>query len=188
MKIPLQITFRDIDRSDAMEAAIREKADKLDRFYAHIMSCRVAVSREHQHRHQGNLYQVHIDITVPNHEIVVTRSPDQHHAHEDFYVALRDAFNAATRQLENHVRKQRGDVKHHEQPEHGVITRLNPEQDFGWLRSADGLEVYFHRNSLLEGEFDDLEVGYPVRFSKEAGEQGPQASSVHRIGKHHIVG
>lgn len=188
MQIPMQITFKDIPASEAVEAKIREKAAKLERFHDHIISCRVVVSKGHQHHNKGNLYQVHIDIKTPRSEIVATRSPDQHHAHEDVYVAIRDAFNAVTRQLEDLARVQRKEVKTHEVPLHGIVTRLMPGAGHGWLETPDGLEVYFHRHSVLNESFDDLEVGSEVRFDLEQGEQGPQASSVHVIGKHHIVG
>lgn len=114
MQIPLQITFRGIPPSEAVEARIREKASKLDKFNSHIMSCRVAVEAEHQHHHQGNLYHIRIDITAPRKEIVVSREHHDKKAHEDVYVAIRDAFDAATRQLEDYSRIQRGEVKAHQ--------------------------------------------------------------------------
>ena len=113
MQIPLQITFRDMEPSDAVEAKIREKAEKLDRFHDHIMSCRVVVEMPHQHHNQGKLFHVTVDITVPGSEIVANHASDQNHAHEDPYVAIRDAFDAAKRQLEDYVRRRRGQVKNH---------------------------------------------------------------------------
>jgi ribosomal subunit interface protein len=104
MKIPLQITLRDIDASEAVEARIRDKAADLDRYYSQIVSCRVVVEMPAKHKHQGKAFNVRIDIGVPGSEIVVNR--DQH---EDLYVALRDAFDAARRQLEDYARTQRGD-------------------------------------------------------------------------------
>jgi ribosomal subunit interface protein len=109
MQLPLQITIRDVEHSDALEAHIREKAGKLDEFFSHIMSCRVVVEMPHKHHQQGKNFTVRIDIGVPGNEIVVNRD----HA-EDVYVALRDAFDAAKRQLEDYARKIRGDVKTHE--------------------------------------------------------------------------
>ncbi len=114
MNLPLQITWRDVDQSDAIEAAIREHAGKLNQFCDHIMSCRVMVEAPHGHKHKGKLYHITIDITVPGKEIVVTRDPAKHAAHEDIYISIRDAFDAARRQLQDYVRKQRGDVKTHE--------------------------------------------------------------------------
>lgn len=108
MRIPLQITIRDIEHSEALETHIRDKASKLDEFFDRIMSCRVVVEVPHKHHQQGKQFNVRIDIGVPGSEIVVNRD----HA-EDVYVALRDAFDAAKRQLEEHARKIRSDIKTH---------------------------------------------------------------------------
>lgn len=187
MQQPLQITFRDIPHSDAVEAAIRAKAEKLDQFFEKIMTCRVIVESPHSHKHHGTLYHVQVDITVPGAELVVSRSPDKHAAHEDIYVAIRDAFDAAKRQLQEYKRKLKGKVKTHETPAHGRVTNLEPDQDYGRIQTSDGRDIYFHRNSLIRGEYGDLEVGSEVRFVEGTGEEGPQASTVHVIGKHHIV-
>jgi len=109
MQIPLQITVRGIEHSDALETHIRDKANKLEEFFDHITSCRVVVEVPHKHHHQGKQFNVRLDIGVPGSEIVVNRD----HA-EDVYVALRDAFDAAKRQLEDYARKIRGDVKTHQ--------------------------------------------------------------------------
>ncbi len=109
MQIPLQITIRDVDHSEALEAHIREKAKKLDEFFNHIMSCRVVVEVPHKHHQQGKQYNVRIDIGVAGGEIAVNRDHS-----EDVYVALRDAFDAAKRKLEDYARKLRGDVKTHQ--------------------------------------------------------------------------
>ena len=188
MRQPLQINFRDIPQSDAIEATVREKADKLDKFYDQIMTCRVMIEAPHGHHHKGKLYHIRIDLTVPNGEIVINRDPGDHHAHEDVYVAIRDAFDAARRKLQDYARKQRGDVKSHEAPPHGIISELVPVEDFGRIQTLDGREIYFHRNSLVDGDFDALKIGDKVRFVEEAGERGPQASTVHLTGKHNIVG
>jgi cold shock CspA family protein/ribosome-associated translation inhibitor RaiA len=188
MKQPLEITFRDMPHSDAVEAKIREKAAKLDEFYDHIMACHVVIEAPHGHHHQGNLFHVRINLTVPHGEIVIKRDPKEHQAHEDAYVTIRDAFNAARRKLQDFARKQRGDVKVHETPPHGTIMEIVPYEDYGRIKTADGREVYFHRNSFLGGDFDALDIGDKVRFVEEAGENGPQASTVHLIGKHNIVG
>ncbi len=107
MKLPLQITARNIELTEAIEAAVRAKARKLERFYDGIMSCRVVVEAPHRHHNKGVLYNASIDITVPGSEVVVKREP-----HEDLYVAIRDAFDAARRQLQNISQRQRGDTKY----------------------------------------------------------------------------
>jgi len=186
MQIPLQITFRHMDHSDALEAKIREKAEKLEQFAEHITSCRVTVDLDHKHHHQGKLYGIKIDITVPGAEIIADRHPDKHQAHEDVYVAIRDAFKAARRQLEDYARKHRNKVKTHETVPHGTIQTLFPHEDYGVISASDGREVYFHRNSVVGVDFNTLAEGDSVHFSEEVGEQGPQASTVHVEGKHHV--
>ncbi len=111
MQIPLQVTFRGFPHSEAMENRIREKVQKLERYYDKITSCRVMVERTHHKHHKGDLYHVRIDLTVPGKEIVISREHHDNHAYEDAYVAIRDAFQAAARQLEEYARIQRGEVK-----------------------------------------------------------------------------
>lgn len=187
MQIPLQITFKNLEPSEFIEANVREKAEKLERFAEHITSCRVVIETPHRHHHKGNLYHVRIDITLPGEEIVTSRHPDKHHAHEDVYVAIRDAFDATRRQLEDYVRRRRGKVKAHEPEPHGKILRLFPYEDYGVIESEDGREIYFNRNSTLNVDFDTLEIGAAVHYTEEMGEQGPQASTIHVEGKHHVV-
>ena len=187
MKQPLQITFRDMPHSDALETHIREKAAKLDEFYEHIMGCHVVLEQPHGHHRQGKLFHVAIDLTVPTGELVVNRSPQENHAHEDAYVAIRDAFNAMRRKLQDFASKQRGDVKTHSAPGHGKISEMEQHQDYGRILTPEGREVYFHRNSVVDGDFESLDIGNEVRFDEESGDEGPQASTVHLVGKHHIV-
>ena len=185
MQIPLQITYRNMEQSDAVEAKIRERAKKLERFAEQIISCRVTVEAPHKHRRKGKTYAVKVDITLPGDELVVTRHPDQHKAHEDIYVAVRDAFDASRRQLEDYVRRRRHKVKTHAVEPQGVVTQVFPHADYGVIQTPDEREIYFHRNSVINANFDQLEVGDNVSFNEEMGEKGPQASSVHLKSKHH---
>jgi cold shock CspA family protein len=187
MKLPLQITFRNMDPSEAVEAKVRGEAEKLDTLYDQIMRCSVVVEAHHKRHHKGNIYHVRIDLTVPGGELVADREPGRHHAHEDVYVAIRDAFNAAGRQLKDYVGRRRRDVKTHEAPPHGKISELFTEEGYGKIESSDGREIYFHKNSVLNADFDKLEVGAEVRFAEEEGDRGPQASTVKVVGKHHVV-
>lgn len=188
MSIPLEIVFHNVDRSEAVEETIRERAAKLEQIAPNITSCRVTVEAPHKNHQQGNLYTVRIDLRYPGGETLANRAPSDHHAHEDVYVAVRDSFKAARRQLQDRVRVRRGDVKPRETPPHGRIASLDPARDCGRITTPDGREVYFHRNSVLNEGYERLTLGTEVRFSEESGDQGPQASSVHVIGKHHIVG
>ena len=178
MQLPLQVTFRDMPPSAAVEARIREKASKLDRFSDHIMSCRVVVELPHKHHHKGNLYRVRVLVTVPEGELVADRTKPHHHENEDVYVAVRDAFNAVKRQLEDRVRVRRGEVKTHEAPPQGQIEMLATAEGYGRIGTLDGRDIDFHRNALVNGDFEKLEVGMPVFFIEEAGDEGPQATAV----------
>lgn len=178
MKLPLQITTRNVSLSEAAEETIREKASKLETFYDHIMSCRVLVEVPHRHKHQGMAYNVRIDITVPGNEFVVKREPN-----EDLYVAIRDSFDAARRQLQGFARRQRGEIKIHEAAPTGHIRQLFPHEDYGFIETRDGREIYFHRNSVKNSGFDHLSTDAEVRFAEEEGEEGPQAVVVVPVGK-----
>lgn len=113
MKLPLQITFRNLDPSPAIEARVRRQAAKLDQFYDRIMSCHVVIEAPHKYHHKGKLYRIRIEVSLPGEKLVFSRVPDEEHAHEDVYVAIRDAFDAMRRQLEDFARRRRGQVKRH---------------------------------------------------------------------------
>jgi cold shock CspA family protein len=121
---------------------------------------------------------VRIDARVPGHELVANRDH-----HEDVYVALRDAFAALTRQLEEDVRVTRGDVKAHDVPQHGRVARLFADEGYGFITTPDGRELYFSRTNVVEPTFDDLEIGAEVQFIEELAAEGPQAKRV-SVGKH----
>jgi cold shock CspA family protein/ribosome-associated translation inhibitor RaiA len=188
MAIPIQITFRNMESSPTIEAQLRDRAEALERFFPGIIACRAVVELAHRHHRQGKLFHVRVRVTVPGREIAVDRDPAEHHAHEDAAVAIRDAFDAARRQLEDHHRHLQGQVKTHEPPTHGRIIRLIAEGDYGFIESATGEEIYMHRDSVVGGRFEDLRVGDEVRYVAHPGEgdKGPQASTVIPIGKHHL--
>lgn len=188
MQIPLQITFHNMQGSDAVEAKIRARAGKLEKFCDSIIGCRVAVEAPHHHHAAGRHYLVRVEVTVPGEKLIAHREPDTHHAYTDVYVAIRDAFDTMRRELEDYERRRRRQVKAHETPAHGRVIELYPEESYGRIETPEGRLVYFHRDSVVEGEFDALEIGAEVRFDEELGERGPQATTVHVIGKHHIVG
>lgn len=143
------------------------------------------VEAPHSHHRKGNLYHIRVDIGVPGGEIVANRDPAANGAHEDVYVAIRDAFDAAKRQLQDYARRQRGDVKTHEVRLHATVLRVFPEQGYGFLLTPDKREIYFERNSLIDVDFDFLDPGTEVLYIEEYGNEGPQARQV-TIGKHHM--
>lgn len=181
MQVPLEIYFHNTAKSDTIESIVRERAQRLERFADNIVSCRVTIDAPHKHHRHGKLFRVSVDVHLPGGHVVVSRDPSEHHAHEDVAVAIRDAFDAARRRLQDYLRVERGKVKaHHEQPR-GKIIALARDRDFGRIATPDGREVYFHRNSVLNADFDALEIGTLVCFDEERGDEGPQASSVHVI-------
>lgn len=180
MQIPLQITIRDIPPSEALEAHIRDKAEKLNQFFEHIISCRVVVEMPHKHHHQGKQFNVRIDLGVPGNEIIVNRDH-----HEDVYVALRDAFNAARRQLEDYGRRLGRETKAHVPEYVGHVVELHPDDGYGFIVGPDGGKFYFNRENVVTPPFDHLKEGDEVKFIEEMGAEGPQAKRV-SVGKHHL--
>jgi cold shock CspA family protein len=179
VQIPPQVVLRDVPDEAAAQSLVAERIAWLERCAPRMTSCRVAVERPNARHREGNPYRVRIDVTVPGKEIVVGRDGPQDPAHEDLGVAIRDAFDAARRRLEDAVREQRGQVKSHVEPFHGRVVRRTEDRGFGFLRAVDGHEVYFHRNAV-EGSFDELPVGTPVDFTEETGTDGLQATWVKR--------
>jgi cold shock CspA family protein/ribosome-associated translation inhibitor RaiA len=187
MQTPLVIAFEGIGHSDAIEARIREEASKLEQFHERITSARVVVARTQHRHHHGDTFRIRIHVQAPGGvDIHVNRDPSVTGRHEDIQVTITDAFDAARRQLQDAIRKQKGYTKSHETPPHGTIQMLLPDKDCGFITAADGREIYFHRNSVADGGFDELSVGEEVRFSEEAGDQGPRATIVQPVGKHHL--
>ncbi len=186
MEEPLEIAFHNVEPSDTLEAEIRERFAKLEKLYDRLTSCRVSVEGLHKQHRTGNVYEVHIELRVPGEDVVVSREP--HHARErytdpDVNVALRDAFKTAERRLTEFKRKQRGEVKAHEDDAlfAGQVSQLYPNEDHGFLLTHEGTQLYFHRNSLVQRDFDALQVGDRVHFVQITGDTGPIASKVWRV-------
>ncbi|MFA6313050.1 MAG: HPF/RaiA family ribosome-associated protein [Sterolibacterium sp.] len=178
MQLPVQVTFRDFPHSEAVEAVIRDKAGRLERFSEHITSCRVTAGMIQKHKHQGKLFNIRVDLCLPGTEICVNRDKA-----EDIYIAIRDAFDVVKRKVEEHVRRARGDVKAHEVDAHGQVARLFPDEGYGFIEKHDGAELYFHRYNCVHPDFEHFQVGDEVAFLEEIGGDGMQANRV-RKGKH----
>ncbi|MGE0361386.1 MAG: cold shock domain-containing protein [Vicinamibacterales bacterium] len=185
---------------------MRERVAWLERFYTGLVRCRVVVELPHRHRHDGRHVHVRIELTVPGGPpIVVSHEPslhghlrdvhdEAHHKaadldvdHRHAAVAVRRAFDAARRVLEDFAREQRGDVKTHQEPAHGEVIELSIADGYGFIQAGDR-RVYFNRASVLDDAFETLAVGALVAFVEERGEKGPQASTVRVLGKHHYAG
>ncbi len=185
MKVPVTIAFQNLDRSDWIEEDVRGHLQKLEDFYDRITSCHVVVEAPHRHHKHGNLYRVRIVLSVPHRQLVVDDEKGDHPEHADLHVAIRDGFKALRRQLEDFVRDLRGDVKSHAVPQHGRVTQIFSEEGYGFIETPEGRSIYFHRNSVSDSAFGELQLGTEVRFTEEAGDKGPQATSVHLAGRHH---
>jgi cold shock CspA family protein/ribosome-associated translation inhibitor RaiA len=184
MQVPLQIAFRNVPHSERLSRAVEEQVARLENLYDRIVACRVVLDMPHRQHAAGNLYQVRIDLSVPGREIVVNREPNGQAEFKDLDAALTHAFDAATRQLENFMRQRKSLVKHHEPLPHARVARLVNGDEYGFILTPDGREIYFHANSLLNGDFERLAVGAEVTYVEELGEKGPQASTVKLVGRH----
>ena len=180
MEITPQIRFRGVEPTPAIESDIRERIEGLAQFHDRITACNVTIEAPHQRGRQGRIFHVRVEISVPGREIVAGREPEENHAHEDVHVAIRDAFNAAQRQLQDAVRKMSGHrVKVHPEQMSGKIDRIEREEGFGFIAASDGREFFFRRESLVSDQlWASLEAGMPVRFTEHEGDMGPYASAV----------
>jgi cold shock CspA family protein/ribosome-associated translation inhibitor RaiA len=185
MQVPLAITYRYVEKNDAIEELIRKKVAKLEQVCDYMISCQVAIEQDQKFQRSGSPFRVRIDMVVPpGHELVVKRESSGGEIHDKLPEVIRDAFNAARRQLQKLTERQRGRVKSHpEQVMAAIVARLFPEEEYGFLKTLEGQEIYFTRNSVANDEFDRLEVGTGVNFVAQEGEKGLQASTVRIVDK-----
>lgn len=177
----LEIVFHNIEPSAAVEAAIRERFAKLERLYDRVVACRVSVEALHRQHRTGNIYEVHVDILVPGAEIVASKPPQkakERYANPDVYVSIREAFDAAERQLKRFKRQKREDLQPGAPLFQGQVAEMHPDEDWGYLLTNDGALLYFHRNAVINGGFDGLQRGDVVHYIQADGETGPTAVKV----------
>jgi ribosomal subunit interface protein len=187
MKVPPEITYRDVDKTAAIDTLIHEKIAKLERLCDYISSCHIAIEKAHDRPKSGSPYRVRIDLTLPpSHELVADSNPAESNQYVELDTVVRDAFSKIERQLKEQTRQQRESEKTKSgsaTDTTALVVRLFQADGYGFLKSLDGEEIYFHRNSVLHDDFDRLEVGTGVRFEAEEGEQGPQATTVQIVDK-----
>lgn len=175
----MQVSFHDVAHSDTLEAYAREHGAKLERIAERAVGCRVTIEAPHRHQHLGKHFRVSVDLAMPGGHVVASHAGDIDTGNEDAYAAIDQAFDRAKRRLEEYVRRQKGELRERESPQRdGRITKLWTYEGYGFLETDDGLEVYFHRNSVLAHGFEQLKIGSKVRFVEELGDKGPQASTV----------
>jgi len=177
-RIPLQIIFRGIDHSSAIEAAIRQQASRLAPFRERVTRFQVTVDMPQRHRHAGNHYGIRIEIKTPSGEVFVTRDPEL--AQKDFQAVLRAAFEAAIGHLENDQQRHPGGSNHDEALLRGRVTQLFVNAGCGFVETADGEELYFNTASVGEADRLRLIVGSPVSFTiiAEEGDLGARAANL----------
>lgn len=183
MQVPLEIRFQDVDRSEWSENFIRRQVERLERYADDMISCRVTITRPHRHQRSGQPYHVVVEVTLPPQmTLAAVVEPVEVPTQSELRNVLRDAFKAMERQLIKAKNLRRGDVKFHDE-ELALVFKLFPEQGYGFLKTVDGEEIYFHRNAVLHGDFNRLTPGTEVRYEVELGDNGLQATSVQIVNK-----
>ena len=182
MQTPVEIAFRHIQPSEQLRTEIAAQAKRLEKFSSRITSCQVVVTGPQNRSRNGDVFEVELRIAMPNHkDVIVDKCRDNAPEREHALVAIRQAFEAAKRQIEDAERETRGEVKTRalERLEgRGRIKKLIGVGDYGFIEAADGGEIYFHRNAVEDRAFDRLKVGDEVRFTQEQGLRGRQAAAV----------
>jgi len=185
MEVPPEITFRGLNKTAEIEAHILDKAAKLDELHPGIISCRVAVEKAQEHQRSGAPYRVRVVVRIPpGKELVGRHEVGEGEIRERQQTAVTEAFEAVRRQLIKIKDKQQGKVKvAPDQELIGFIVRLFRDEGYGFIRTAEGREMYFHQNAVLHDDFQRLEIGTGVRYFPSEGEEGPQASTVQIVDK-----
>jgi cold shock CspA family protein len=179
LQVPVQVVLKNVPRPAAVRAEVLKAAEVLERFHPRITSCRVAVTNPDSRHASGGLFDGHIVLQMPGRpDVVVSRRAGDRPEREHLGVALRKAFATVRRQLQDSVRRLRGDVKLHAAADMAKVAKLFARDGYGFLETAEGREIYFHRNSVTGDAFGDLKIGMHVRFVESVGENGAQASTV----------
>jgi cold shock CspA family protein len=178
---PVQITFKAVPRSPEIEAGIHARAAKLAKYYPRITGCHVVIASSRRRPRTGSFYSARVDVLVPGAEIVANEDHHLRSEHREPEAAIDQAFRVARRKLEDYARKQRGDVKQRRTLPIGRVSKIVATERYGFVKSPEGREVYFHANALRRGGFDALTVGDPVHYVEGEGDEGPNAASVRPI-------
>jgi cold shock CspA family protein/ribosome-associated translation inhibitor RaiA len=182
MERPLEIVFHEVQPSEALEAAIRQHVGKLERRFRHLTGCRVSIEAPHRQHQTGNLWAVHIILSVPGRALAVTREPHQakeRYAQPDVYTILRDAFDVAEQELLKYKGKLGADTATPDAHAMlGQVALIEPGTDYGFLLTNLGTQLYFHRDSVTDGSFEKLKRGDKVHYVEEEGDTGPVAAKV----------
>ena len=186
MQVPLEIAFHNIESSEWAEQEIRTRVAELEKIFDRLVSCRVRIDQRNKDLTGTIPPVVHIELGIPGRgEIVVSHEPDRllrKYQHPDLHKAINEAFRVAERRLhdmkEQLEDRSQGSAHDVESQSLGQVAELRPEEDFGFLLTKEGSLLYFHRNSVLSGDFDRLSRGDEVRYNEAVGDTGPIATKV----------
>lgn len=180
MQVPIELSFRGVDHDEVLEQMIYAHAESLDRIHPKITSCRITVEKPQEHMKSGRPWRVRLDITVPHgNEIVIRKEPGKGNLHEPLSAVISSAFDAAERSLLELKEKQRRDVKVNAMDGPvGIVTSIDHEEGYGFIMDESEQDIYFHRNAVLEDDFDRVQPGTAVWYTTELGDDGLQATSV----------
>lgn len=187
MNVPVEIHFRNMSHThtEELEDLIRKKIEKIEKFCDHVVSCRVAVEKTHEHVQKGDAYQIRILIRIPfGHEIVIKKKPNRVQASFPLSCAIHNAFNAADRKIKKLTDRQHRKIKRHPTQEmNGVVSKLKKKEGYGFLRSLDNREIYFTQNSVINRDFNNLKPGDGIHYVERISKKGSLASSVHLVNR-----
>lgn len=187
METPVEIDFQGMIANPDARISIARHMDQLEGRFGRITAGRVVLKAPSGHHRTGGLFEISVRLALPGGRQVNvghTRQDDERYADLDF--AINDTFKRARRQLQDQARMLQGEVKQHDGPPIGSVASLDPLGEFGFIKTSDGREIYFHRNSVLNDEFPLLTVNAHVTYAEEEGEKGPQASTVRLLKKHSL--
>src|SRR3974377_1535346 len=187
MQTPPEIVFEGLPATAQINDVINTHLAQLEARWGAITCCHVFVKGPGQRHRKSGLYDVHIRLALPDgREVNVTRTPPADERHSDLTFAVDDAFKHARRQLQDQVRRMQGHIKDHQSFATATVARIDPSGEFGFLETADGQEIYFHRNSVVGHGASSLQVGSRVTYVEEPGEKGPQATTAKVMGNHSL--
>jgi cold shock CspA family protein len=191
MQTPVEIDFQGLHASEQLRACVTRNISTLEQRFGRITACRVVIRGPSERHRKGGAFDVSIRLSLPQgREVDIGRCEGRVKEAEtdnrllDPVVAVNDAFKRARRRLQDYARRMQGHVKSHDGPPVATVSRYDDAAGFGFLETSDGREVYFHKNSVLDGGTRSVAPGTRVTFFEEMGDKGPQASTVRVLGKH----
>jgi len=185
MQTPVEIDFQGLKGTEQLRACVLKNIAVLEERFGRITACRIVIRAPSERHRTGGAYEITLRLLLPQgREVDIARSEKADERHSDPIVALNDAFKRARRRLQDHARRMRGHVKSHDGPPVATVRSFDGTAGFGFLETADGREIYFHKNSVLNGGVRQIAPGARVTFFEEMGDKGPQASTVKLLGKH----